>query len=63
MSKVVIFRVQYANKKTWKFNRPWLRYDPRSKSITCDIYINAQVCNTFTVGCTKLKKESVVKHT
>ncbi|KAJ8303660.1 hypothetical protein KUTeg_018770 [Tegillarca granosa] len=50
-------------KETWKFNRPWLRYDAKSKSMFCDICINAQVCNTFTIGCTILKKESVVKHT
>ena len=28
---------------TWKFNRPWLQYDPKSKLMFCDICVSAQV--------------------
>ena len=28
---------------TWKFNCPWLRYDPKSKLMFCDICVSAQV--------------------
>jgi hypothetical protein len=47
---------------TWKFNRPWLRYDPKSKLMFCDICVSAQVVNSFTSGCSVMKKESVTKH-
>ena len=47
---------------TWKFNRPWLRYDPKSKLMFCDICVSAQVVNSFTSGCSVMKKECVTKH-
>ena len=47
---------------TWKFNRPWLRYDPKSKLMFCDICVGAQVVNSFTSGCSVMKKECVTKH-
>ena len=46
----------------WKFNRPWLRYDPKSKLMFCDICVSAQVVNSFTSGCSMMKKECVTKH-
>ena len=42
---------------TWKFNRPWLWYDPKSKLMFCDICVSAQVVNSFTSGCSVMKKE------
>jgi hypothetical protein len=33
--------------ETWKFNRPWLRYDPKSKLMFCDICVSVQVVNSF----------------
>jgi len=46
----------------WKVGRPWLRFDSINKLMTCDICISARVCNTFTTGCNKLKKESIINH-
>ncbi|KAJ8314507.1 LOW QUALITY PROTEIN: hypothetical protein KUTeg_006657 [Tegillarca granosa] len=48
--------------ETWKFGRPWLRYDSEQKLMFCDICIRACVKNSFTVGCDVMKKECVVKH-
>ena len=42
---------------TWKFNRSCLRYDPKSKLMFCDICVSAQVENSFTSGCSVMKKE------
>ncbi|KAJ8300978.1 hypothetical protein KUTeg_022497 [Tegillarca granosa] len=47
---------------SWKFRRPWLRYNAKTKLMFCDICVKAQVLNTFTTGCDMLKKKSVVKH-
>ena len=37
-------------------------YDPKSKLMFCDICVSAQVVNSFTSGCSVMKKESVTKH-
>lgn len=49
-------------KDSWKIGRPWLKYDASNKTMSCDTCIKAQRSNTFTCGCTILKKESVTKH-
>lgn len=46
----------------WQHGNAWLRYDPKSKLMFCDVCIKAQRQNVFTKGCSVLKKESVSKH-
>ena len=47
---------------SWKFGRPWLRYDSKLKLMFCDICVNSQIVNSFTTGCDIMKKECVTKH-
>jgi sulfur relay (sulfurtransferase) complex TusBCD TusD component (DsrE family) len=46
---------------SWKFGRPWLRYDSKLKLMFCDICVNSQIVNSFTTGCDIMKKECVTK--
>jgi hypothetical protein len=48
--------------ESWKFGRPWLRYDQEQKLMFCDICVKSSVKNTFTSGCSIMKKECLVKH-
>lgn len=48
--------------QSWQCSRPWLRYESKENLMYCDICINAFVKNTFTVGCSILKKECITKH-
>jgi hypothetical protein len=41
-------------------DRLW-EYDPKSKLMFCDICVGAQVVNSFTSGCSVMKKECVTK--
>ena len=48
--------------ENWKIGHPSLRYEPTSKSMFCDFYVKVQKSNSFTTGCTVLKRDSVAKH-
>ena len=48
--------------ENWKCGNPWLRYESTSKSMFCDLCLKIQKSNTFTIGCTVLKRDSVSKH-
>lgn len=49
-------------KDSWKSGNAWLRYDSKLKVMFCDICLKAQKTNSFTSGCTIMKKENVTKH-
>ena len=51
-----------AFKDSWKIGNSWLRYDPKLKSMFCEICQKAQKSNSFSNGCNILKKENVTKH-
>ena len=48
--------------ESWKVGRTWLKFDSVKQVMFCTICRSAQVCNSFTVGCSKMKKENVVNH-
>ncbi|KAK6179567.1 hypothetical protein SNE40_011895 [Patella caerulea] len=46
----------------WKFSNPWLRYDAATKTMFCSTCELAKVTNSFTTGCSVLKKECITAH-
>ena len=49
-------------KDSWKIDNVWLRYDPASKLMFCDLCVTCKKLNSFTTGCSVMKRESVTKH-
>ncbi|XP_053382594.1 zinc finger MYM-type protein 6-like [Mercenaria mercenaria] len=49
-------------REDWKLNRPWLSYNPQSRSMYCSVCSSANVTNSFTTGCDIMKKENVTNH-
>ena len=49
-------------KDSWKIDNGWLRYDPASKLMFCDLCVKCKKQNSFTTGCSVMKRESVTKH-
>jgi len=46
----------------WQSNNPWLKYDAVRKAMFCTLFLEAGMTNTFTEGCTMIKKDNVTKH-
>ena len=46
---------------SWSREFPWVTYD-HAVGMLCKYCIDAKLSNTFTMGCDKLKKDSLLKH-
>ena len=44
---------------SWQFDRPWLTYNPRLKTMFCSFCQEAGLDNAFTRGCSELKVDNV----
>ncbi|XP_055957766.1 DNA ligase 1-like isoform X2 [Patella vulgata] len=48
-----------VREENWNFGNPWLRIDVYTQKMFCSICENSKVTNSFTSGCSVLKKESI----
>jgi hypothetical protein len=49
-------------KDVWLSEFKWLDYNAKSKTMYCKICIQFQKSNSFTPGCSMLKKDNISKH-
>jgi hypothetical protein len=61
-NKKTKFDAPRAFQESWKIGKTWLKYDNETKSMLCNLCLKHKKTNSFTSGCTVLKKDSVSKH-
>lgn len=48
--------------ESWLKDFPFIRYDAKTKLMYCELCLKSQVSNSFSTGCSVMKKESITKH-